>query len=126
MGNNDAALKRYYHDVKRALPCSSKIRKQIVQQLQESVRDFILQNPDADFAAVQHHFGTPQEIASGYIDEQGTPELLKKMTIKKRVLAIVAGVMAIILVSWMIAVAWSIHDDRETNHGYIGVTVEKD
>lgn len=123
MGNNDAALKRYYCDVKRALPCSSKIKKQIVQQLQESVCDFILQNPNTDFAAIQHHFGTPQEIVSSYIDEQGTPELLKKMTIKKRVLAIVASVMAIILMSWMIAVAWSIHDDRETNRGHIEVDV---
>lgn len=126
MGNNDAALKRYYRKINRALPCSSAMKKTIVQQLQESVRSYLEQNPDASFTAVQQHFGTPQEIAAAYIEDQGAPELLRKMTIKKWVLAIIAGVLAAALLLWAGAVAWAIYDAKTISEGYYALIVEED
>lgn len=126
MSNRDAVLKRYYRDVKRVLPCSLAMKKQIVRQLQESVRGYLEQNPDANMDAVQQHFGTPQEIASGYIDDQDASELLKKMTIKKRVLAIIAGTMAAVLLTWAGVVAWAIAKQKTVQNGYYVLIIDEE
>ena len=116
MGNLDTALKRYYRSIRKDLPCSYKMKKRIMQQIQESVDQFLEQNPDADFDAVQLHFGEPQTIALSYIEDQDAPELLRKMRIKRRVLAIVAGVLAAALLIWGCAVVYAViseyHDDE--------------
>lgn len=74
----------------------------------------------AKFDAVQLHFGEPQTIALSYIEDQDAPELLRKMRIKKKVLAIIAVVMSLILVIWLLATAWAIADAKQTTDGHIG------
>lgn len=123
MGNLDAALKRYYRSIRKDLPCSYKMKKRVMQQIQESVDLFLEQNPDADFEAVQSHFGEPQTIALSYIEDQDAPELLRKMRIKKKLIAIVAGVMALILTIWLVALVWAVVDTKETNDGHINDTI---
>lgn len=123
MGNLDAALKRYYHNISKELPCSRKTKAQIMQQIQSSVNLFMEQNPSADFNTVQAHFGEPKTIALSYIEDQDAPELLRKMHIKKKVLAIVAGAMAFILVVWLVAVGWAIMDKEYTDDGHVIVDV---
>lgn len=123
MGNLDAALKRYYHNISKELPCSRKTKAQIMQQIQSSVNLFMEQNPSADFDTVQAHFGEPETIALSYIEDQNGPELLHKMHVKKKVLAIVAGAMAFILVVWLVAVGWAIMDKEYTDDGHVIVNV---
>ncbi len=119
MGNLDAALKRYYRDIRNELPCSRKMRNQILQQIRENVTLFLEQNPSADFDAVQNRFGTAQEIASSYIEDQNAPALLRRMRIKKRVIAIIAGAMALVLAIWMFAVAWAVIGEQRADGGHI-------
>lgn len=118
MGNLDAALKRYYRSINQELPCSRKMKKQIMQRIQDSVTLFLEQNPNADFNAVQAHFGTAQEIASSYVDTQDAPALLQKMCIKKKALAIVAGVLTAALLVWVAAVVYAVISEYHTNEGY--------
>lgn len=124
MGNLDAALKRYYRSIRKDLPCSYKMKKRIIQQIQESVDQFLEQNPNADFAAVQLHFGEPQTIALSYIEDQDAPELLRKMRVKRKVIAIVAGTMALALALWMAVVVWGIVDAEQTTNGHTSERVE--
>lgn len=123
MGNLDAALKRYYRSIRKNLPCSYKMKKTIMQQIQESVGLFLEQNPDADFDAIQLHFGEPRTIALSYIEDQDAPELLRKMRVKRKVIAIVAGTMALILALWLAVVVWGIVDAEQTTGGHIIVDV---
>lgn len=85
------------------------------------------QNPKADFLEIQTHFGTAQEIASSYIDDQDAPALLRKMRIKKRVFVIIAGTMALILAAWLTVAVWAILDTNQTNNGHVddGIIVVK-
>lgn len=123
MGSNNPALKRYIRSISNALPCSGKMKRQVVSQIHNSIIDYVQENPDADFAAVQSHFGTPQEIAASYVDNQDTSALLRKMSIKKKVLTIVAGVMAIILLIWIGVVTWGIGEAKKTTGGIVEVIV---
>lgn len=124
MGNLDAALKQYYRNIRSELPCSWGQRNRILRQIRESVDNYLEENPDADFAAIEAHFGNAQTIASSYIDVQDAPELLRKMRIKKRVIAIVAGAMAVVLLIWGAAVVWAALDAKGAHDGHIGERIE--
>lgn len=124
MGSNSSAAKRYIRSVSDTLSCSGKTKKRIVSQISDSVDDYLLQNPDADFEMIQMHFGTPQEIAVSYVDEQDASVLLKKMSIKKKVLVIVAGVMTAVLLMWAVVVTWAAIDAKAESGGGIEITDE--
>jgi hypothetical protein len=123
MGNRDAALKQYYRSIRSELPCNWGQRNRILRQIRESVDNYLEENPDADFAAIEAHFGNAQTIASSYIDVQDAPELLRKMRIKKRVTAIIVGAVAVVLLIWGAAVVWAMIDVGDSNDGGIEVIV---
>ena len=122
MDRNDSALKRYIRSISDALPCSMRTKKQIVSQIRESIDDYLKEKPEADLTMVQAHFGTPLEIAASYVNEQDTSALLHKMSIKKKVLVIVAGVMTAIFLMWIGLVAWATIDAKEESGGGIEAT----
>ena len=126
MDRNDSTLKRYIRSISDALPCSGKVKKQIVSQMRESIIDYLEQNPDAEFTALQDHFGTPQQIASSYVGSQETSALLRKIRTRKYILSIFAAVMAIVLLIWIGVVSWGIVDARVMTEGRVGITIEKD
>lgn len=126
MGCNVCAAKRYIRTISDALSCSGKTKKRIVSQIRDSVDDYMLQNPDADFEMIQTHFGTPQEIAASYVDEQDASRLLKKMSIKKKVLVIVAGVMATILLMWVGLVTWETYRSQALSDRVIAEAIKID
>ncbi len=123
MGNLDTSLKRYYRSIRKDLPCSYKMKKTIMQQIQESVGLFLEQNPNADFDEVKLHFGEPQTIALSYIEDQDAPELLRKMRIKRKVIVIVVGTMALIVAIWLTVAVWGIIDANQTTDGHINDTI---
>lgn len=125
MGSNSSAAKCYIRSVSGALSCTGNMKKRIVSQIRDSVEEYMQENPNADLAMVQAHFGTPQEIAASYVDEQDRSVLLKKLSIRKRILAIVAGVMAVILLMWVGFVIWETCRARTITFDAIEVIVEK-
>ena len=84
MDRNDSALKRYVRSISDGLPYSMRARKQILSQIRESIDDYLQENPEADLATVQAHFGTPQEIAASFVNEQDASTLLQRSGALKR------------------------------------------
>lgn len=125
MGRNDPALKQYMRSLTRELPCSGKMKKQLASQIRCSIMEYLQEQPEADLAAIQAHFGTGQEIAASFVDYEDSSVLLKKMSIKKKVLTIVAGVMAVVVLTWSAVIAWEIVESKQTRNGYIEVFVEQ-
>ena len=124
MGRNDPALKQYMRSLTRELPCSGKMKKQLASQIRCSIMEYLQEQPEADLAAIQAHFGTGQEIAASFVDYEDSSVLLKKMSIKKKVLTIVAGVMALVLLSWGTVVTWSVIETKKVTDGHVEVNVE--
>lgn len=100
MNIHDKALKRYQRQVRRMLP-SRELKKRLMPQINQSIRNFIEINPDADLNMVQQNFGTPIQIAASYLYEQETITLLKELSIRRKILAIISGVLAAMIVVWM-------------------------
>ena len=124
MGSNDPALKRYIRSINRALPCHGKMKRHIISQIRNSIEDYIQADPEADFSAVQAHFGTKQEIVAGYVAYEDTSVLMQKISIKKKVLMIVAGAVAIALLVWAGVVTKAAIDLNTKTERYIQVTLE--
>lgn len=126
MGSNGSAAKCYIRSVSDTLSCTGKAKNQIVSRIRDGVEDYLLQNPDAGFEMIQTHFGTPQEIAASYVNEQDASVLLKKMSNKKKVLVIVAGVIVAIFLMWMGVVAWSAYNAEISTDRFITEDIKQD
>ena len=85
-------LLRYLWKVRGELPGNRRQKKQVLSRVESSVRDFVTENPDANYNAIVSRFGTPTQIA-----EMDTAELLGNLQIHRRIVAIVLAT-AILLV----------------------------
>ena len=126
--NRSIALRRYYHRIRNCLPSSRKLKAKVLAEIESNINAYLLDEPSADIASIEARFGAPEQIAIAYVDELGTPELLKKFQIRKRILTIIISAVAIILILWLGVVGWSAireHNDSNntvTDSGIIEIT----
>lgn len=123
MVNQRHALKRYIRSIRRVLPCCRKMKKSIISQLNQSIKDFLVQHPNADADMLQAHFGTPQQIAATCIDVQNTPAMLKKYSLKKRVQAITVSTMATLILTLSGYIAFDAYLDTGYETKYVVETI---
>ena len=93
-------LMRYLWKVRRELPGNRKQKKQILSRVEASVRDFVAENPNADYAAIEQRFGTPQQIAASCIEEMDAQELTLQLRIRKTIVRIVAVTALALVLLW--------------------------
>lgn len=98
-------LKNYYRRVSAWLPCRGPQKKRIMDHITDTVESYLAEHPETDFVALQAHFGTPEQIASAFVDEMGTDELLNALKVRRNLVKI-AFICAFVLVAiWALAVA---------------------
>lgn len=122
---NDWKLRRYFRQIRSWLPCTRKMKRQIMEQIEDRVRDFLEQNPNADLAQLQAAFGEPQIIATTYVENIGTTEILKNLRVHRRIVTIITVTAIVVLLSWAVMVTWATFSlSNATNNPYIEVTIE--
>lgn len=114
-------LKAYYRQIADCLPCSGKPKAQLMDRITATVDCYLQEHPEADFSAVQAHFGTPEQIASSFVDEMEGEDLLKALRLRKKVLRILLCCVAAVIAIWAIAVLtlWIIGLGSEFGHGVV-------
>lgn len=91
--------------------------------METSVRDYASKNPEADYSEITARFGTPQQIASSYVDEMETTDLIQELRVRKKIVGIVALIAVIIVALWINLVVVSYADHAKNTHGYAMVDV---
>lgn len=119
MNSLDRSLNHYYRQVKSWVPCSHKPKTTLVTRLKESVQTYLEANPEADFPQIQAHFGTPETIATAYAEEMGTDKLLQDLRVRRKVVATVAGTMAVVLALWLGVVGWAVAREIKSSNNTI-------
>ena len=114
-------LKQYYCSIYKCLPICRKQKQQILDQIRQSVEGYLTENPSADMPQIIQHFGRPEEIASSYVENMTTPEILKKFQIRRTVLTIACAVAAVALLMWGTVVAISFYNELDESGGFIVV-----
>lgn len=112
-------LNNYFREIRSYLPCSTKLKKSILSRLEETVNSYLHDNPDADFAQLEAHFGTPRQIADSYISELSVTEISEKLQIRKRILITVGAVCAAIFAIWLIVVGIAMINEWNSAGGQI-------
>ena len=120
---HNKAIRRYCRQVRAWLPCGQKQKRYITQKILADTTARFEDDGAVTYAALVEHFGTPQAIAAAYIDSQDTAALLRSLRIRRRIMAMVAGTLACILISWAATVTWAIARHLNSSNGYGSVTI---
>ena len=112
-------LMRYLWKVRGELPGNRKQKKQIMSRVESSVRDFVTENPHADYAAITQRFGTPQQIAASCIEEMDAQELTLQLRIRKTIVRIVAATALVLVLLWAGVVVTALIRHVKAMNGYL-------
>lgn len=92
-------LKKYYRRTNRLLKCPQKTRLRLIEELQNSVEEFLEEHPNAAPSDIVQHLGTPEQIAHDYLsslDERQLHDYVSRTKTIRRVLAAMAIVVMIL------------------------------
>ena len=112
-------LKSYFKEIKKNLPCYNKAMKTMLGDLKIAVDTYINDNNVSDFAKIVEHFGTAEDIAKEFavgLDNS----YVKSYKFKKRIIAIVVSVLAVIMViasALMIYIIVSLENNTPVSEG---------
>ena len=122
---HNAQERRYLREIQESLPCTGKVKRGITRKINGMIDDAMLDESDLTYEMLVKRFGTPQQIASSYVDEMDTPELLRKLRIKKKVFAVVCATAAIILAIWIgvVVTATQAHYNSMNSFGVETITI---
>ena len=114
------SVKKYLRRVRGWLPCTRRMKNDIMARIEDSLLSWAQENPNCDYPDIEARFGKPEKIAADYVDNLGTAELLKNLHIKKKIVTVVTAVAVTIALIWAIGVTVVVVDAMlETHGGYI-------
>ncbi|MDO5401130.1 MAG: DUF6120 family protein [Eubacteriales bacterium] len=124
MEKRNREARRYLRAIRGWLPCAGKMKGQMLGNIQSSLDEFLSEKPDADYQALVDRFGTPQQIASTYVDEAETGELLRLLRVRRKVVSIISAVAAALVLTWAAYVTIElVCDAYDAQTSYVNVTI---
>lgn len=123
MENRSRAKRRYLREIRGWLPCSGKWKRGILEKIEQSIAQFLSENPEASYEALAERFGSPRQIAATYVDEMGTDELLRDLRVRRRVVGMIAATAVAVVCLWAGLVTASYFDHVNGMNGYITVEI---
>ena len=118
MRKRNRAARRYLRNVKDWLPCSGKLKREIMARIKNVLDDYLAEHSDADFSELSHRFGLPKQIAATYVEDMDTEELLRNLRIRRRIVGIVTCTALIVVTLWAGMVTYAIIHNERLAHGY--------
>ena len=119
MKKGNIAAWRYLWKVGGWLPCSGKLKREIMARIKTVLDDYLNDHPDADFAELSHRFGTPQQIAASYIEEMNVQDLLKQLRIRRKIICIVVATALTFVSLWAGVVITALIRHVKAMDGYL-------
>ena len=93
----EKTIRRYCRAVGSYLPCARRQKRQLLRDLRQRLEEDRDEHPDE--TSPEERFGTPQQVAAGYVDDMDTTELLQALRYRRRVItAVVSGILAALAV----------------------------
>lgn len=117
-------LKTYYRDIRKALPCGWFHSRRLMKDLRCAVSQYLQESPNATLQDITNRFGTAQQIAEAYAEQLSPEKLRKNISIRKRILAIVAASCAVAVAIWFAYATAVTIDKLNEDPGVIIVDIE--
>ena len=113
----DKKVKVYLRKIRKMIP-SGKAKEQILEQIHQSVEAYLEENPEADWDALQSHFGTPEQISASYIEGMEPEEILGKFKKKKIIVGVVVGAVVLAILLWAVCLVVALNQNDKQVNGY--------
>ncbi len=110
------SVKKYLRRVRGWLPCTRRMKNDIMARIEDSVLSWAQENPHCSYTDIENQFGKPDRIAADYVDNLGTAELLKNLHIKKKIVTVMTAIAVIIALIWAIGVTVVVVDAMLNTH----------
>lgn len=89
----------YYKEIERKLKIApKKERAACLDEHRGNVEAFLYDHPNATLREIEENFGTPDEIAEGFLRSSSVWETAKQFSLKRNVLRIILAALAVLLV----------------------------
>lgn len=120
------AARRYLWEIRSWLPCSWKLKREILKRIGNTIREYLVENQNAAYEELTKRFGTPQQIAASYVEEMGTDELLRDLRIRRKVVRAVTAAALAVAILWagFIGAAYVDHVNDVNGYLVIGEIIE--
>lgn len=120
MSRINKEIDEYIAEIKKNLICSSSQKNTIINDLRNSIVNFVEENDIDDINKVYAQFGTPEEIANQSISDT-EPQKIKKNYKHHRVI-IIGVVVAVLIIT--IVIIWAALDGHKAVDGYFVDSLE--
>lgn len=107
-------IKKYKRQIKANLLCGTKLSKQFLSDLSDSINNYIEKNNITQLTEVQNHFGSPEQIAQSFLAETDISVIRKKVRLKQ----IFTFILVAALLAWIVAVAASAKKSYDSKGAY--------
>ncbi len=84
-------IRKYIRTTKRLIVCPKEYRRQILDDMERDIKQFIKENPSAGSPEVVGYFDTPEKLAQTYLNSVPQEELVK-YKYKRRYLFIISPI----------------------------------
>ena len=112
-------LNRYFKDIdKKLLILSGKQRMAILQELRGNVSSFLQENPNATVKDVEAYFGSPVQVAEGFLQAGDFQQTERKVHINRRVLTVLCIAIGVLVTAALILGTVYVVDNYKFTHGY--------
>ncbi len=118
-------IKQYCRQVKQAMAVPRNISQKIIRPLENSIEEYLIDNPKATMDDLYAAFGTPQYYARESLSFLGNAHILKAMKRQTLYTRLVAGLCVIALALTAIHVLHTYQNTRNANINYIDVTIKE-
>lgn len=92
----DKLTNNYIKEIKQNLLCPVRQKKQVLKDIEISVKDFAESKKITDINELYTHFGTPEDVAAAYMPQADIKELKRKIKLRKTAIFVAITVIAII------------------------------
>lgn len=116
----DKDKKKYLNQIKKLLCCNSMQRKMFIDSFSDNMDEYLNDNPNADFSQLQKDLGTPEEIASAFLENVPAKDIKKRTSVVKWIVATVI----LALVIYVAAIITSLIDAHRSHNGQGTITIE--
>lgn len=116
-------LEKYYHDVSKALACSTKKKQNIISCLKKGVQSYLADNPNATIEEIIEYLGKPNDIADEYYSNETGKEITKNIKTGRKILFCVVVSLVLALVVYIMAISIMVISDVQGSNGHYDTPV---
>ena len=126
MKSRNKIVRQYLRQVRKAVPCSGKERRQLVQQLEESVAQYVSEHGAETVDDISREFGSSGEIWEAFLQNKDTAYIQRQLALKNRICRIVIVMAAVLVIIVAILGTLRFIDGYQFTHGYVVEKIVED